>query len=219
MKVCTDSCILGAWFARKRLPHNTILDIGAGTGLLMLMLAQKTNAFIDGVELDTSCFNQLVENINASVWKERLTVYHGDVRSFSLPTRYDLIITNPPFFENDLPSFNHNERLAKHSSELSLEQLIDVIDSSLSADGGFGILLPFDRWEFFWNLSNRRHFRLNEKLFVKHSPEHNFSRAILYFTRSWQGATTSFEMSIHKKGGRGYFDEFVDLLKDYYLHL
>jgi tRNA1Val (adenine37-N6)-methyltransferase len=94
-----------------------------------------------------------------------------------------------------------------------------VIDVDLSAEGAFGILLPFDRWEYFRDLGSQRYFHLREKLFIQHSPAHNFSRAILYFTRDPQSVTGSFELSIHKEGGIGYSEEFVELLKDYYLYL
>ena len=219
MKVCTDSCILGAWFAQKNLPHKTILDIGAGTGLLMFMLAQKTGASIDGVELNTACFDQLVQNIQASGWKQRLKAYQGDIRSYPLPIQYEFIITNPPFFEKNLPSFSNEEKIAKHSSELSLIQLVEVIDRNLLANGSFGILLPFERWEYFRQIANARQFHLSEKLLVKHSPVHDFSRAILYFSREPQNTTTTIDMSIHRPGAQGYSDEFVELLKDYYLYL
>ncbi len=219
MKVCTDSCILGAYFAKKLSSLGTVLDIGAGTGLLMLMLAQKIKASIHGIELDTSCFKQLEENIGQSDWKERLSVYHGDVRAHLFSCKYDFVITNPPFFENDLQSLTNNERLAKHSSELTLNQLIESIDKNLSGDGSFGILLPFDRWEYFNRLTTQWQFHLLEKFAIKHSPSHNFSRVILYYGRHKATDTASFDMSIYKGPAQGYTDDFTDLLKDYYLYL
>lgn len=219
MKVCTDSCILGAWFAKKLSQYETILDIGTGTGILMLMLAQKKKANIHGIELDSSCFKQLKENIEQSVWKERLAAYNGDVRSHSFASKFDFIITNPPFFENDLPSLTNNENVAKHSHELTLKELIEVIDRNLSNDGAFGILLPFDRWKYFNGLSEQWHFHLCEKFFIKHSPAHNFSRAILQFSRHKKNDVPTFEMSIRKEEAAGYTDEFINLLKDYYLYL
>ena len=104
MKVCTDACILGAWFAEKIPSQSAVLDIGSGTGLLMLMLAQKNKSEIDGIELDLSSFKQLKENISISKWKESLHAFPGDVRTFSFSSKYDFIIVNPPFFEGDLLS-------------------------------------------------------------------------------------------------------------------
>ena len=124
MKVCTDACILGAWFGTK-LPSNIrVLDIGSGTGLLIMMLAQNIEAAIDGIEIDLPAFKQLQENISQNEWKKRIHVYPGDIRNFSFPQQYDFIISNPPFFENDLASESLAEQTAKHSKDLSLDELI-----------------------------------------------------------------------------------------------
>ena len=106
MKVCTDSCLFGAWIAAKiakrYLDPKRILDIGTGTGLLSLLLAQKTDARIDAVEIAGEAFNQSKENFSASPWSEKITAYHADIKSWNAPSKYDLLICNPPFFENDL---------------------------------------------------------------------------------------------------------------------
>jgi tRNA1Val (adenine37-N6)-methyltransferase len=196
----------------------TALDIGSGTGLLMLMLAQKNKAAIDGIELDTIAFKQLQENIAQSKWKDRLAVFAGDVRSWPFSIKYDFIITNPPFFEGDLLSGSVEKNLARHSKELSLEELLTVIDKNLNPAGSFGILLPYHRAEYFENLALRHHFFVTEKLSVRQTPAHDFFRSIMHFSRTPQNASSSFELSI-KNGNQEYTDEFVELMKDYYLHL
>ena len=101
MKVCTDACLFGAWVANKlvqnKITAKNILDIGCGTGLLSLMLAQKTNAVIDSVEIDASAFDQAKQNISLSSWKEKIQLYHNSINNFEPLTRYDFIICNPPF--------------------------------------------------------------------------------------------------------------------------
>src|SRR5215469_6840752 len=149
MKVCTDACILGAWFAHKAPPWSTVLDIGSGTGLLMLMLAQKHKGEIRGIELDLAAFRQLQHNIGQSPWKQMLQVFPGDVRSFSFRSKFDFIITNPPFYEGDLPAAGTAANLARHSKELTLSELLSVIDSNLSPKGAFGILRPCHRTTWF----------------------------------------------------------------------
>src|SRR5688572_11439929 len=160
MKVCTDACILGAWFAEKLPDYSMALDMGAGTGLLMMMLAQKSQSEIHGIELDLSSFKQLKLNISQNKWKERLKAFPGDVRTYSFPVKYDFIITNPPFYENDLPSELLSEQVAKHSKMLTLEQVIAAIDRNLNPGGSFGILLPYHRWEFFNGLAGQNNFHL-----------------------------------------------------------
>src|SRR5580698_8970408 len=94
MKVCTDACILGAWFADKAPAYARILDIGSGTGLLMLMLAQKHKGEIRGIEIDLDAFHQLKANVDKCPWQHLLKAYPGDIRSFSFPERFDFIISN-----------------------------------------------------------------------------------------------------------------------------
>jgi tRNA1Val (adenine37-N6)-methyltransferase len=219
MKVCTDACILGAWFAQKAPAWAQVLDIGSGTGLLMLMLAQKHKGEIKGIELDLAAYRQLRDNIGQSPWRQMLKVFPGDVRSFSFPGKFDFIITNPPFFEGDLPSASEAENLAKHSKELTLTELLAVIDVNLSSDGSFGILLPYHRMAWFVEQAASRHgFFLREQLLVKQTPGHGFFRSILYFSRRREGSVATTELTIQNSEG-GYTPDFVELMKDYYLYL
>ena len=167
MKVCTDACVFGAWFAGKELNAKNILDIGSGTGLLMLMIAQKQNANIEGVEIDPSSFQQLQENIEGSKWKENLTAHKGDIRSFESEHEFDFIISNPPFYEKSLKAESHASNLARHSKELNLEELMATIDSLLSKNGSVGILLPYTRSTEFEKLAAQKKFYLVEKLLVR----------------------------------------------------
>ena len=218
MKVCTDACILGAWFAEKIPSRSLVLDIGSGTGLLMLMLAQKHKGEIQGIELDLAAFKQLKENIARSKWKEELKVFPGDVRNFTFADKFDFIISNPPFFEGDLPAVSEAANLAKHSKELTLSALLTVIDTSLGRTGSFGILLPYHRVDYFSELAAGNGFYLQEKLLVRQTPRHDFFRGILYFSRHQENFVPSAELCIKNAAGV-YTEEFVELMKDYYLYL
>lgn len=218
MKVCTDACILGAWFAEKVSLYSTVLDIGSGSGLLMMMLAQKNKADIHGIEIDPPSFNQLEENINQSKWKDKLKAFAGDARTFAFPGKYDFIITNPPFYENDLRADKETLNVARHSTLLTLEELIKIIDGNLSVDGSFGILLPFHRLEYFTGLSKAHGFGLSEQLLVKQTPVHNYFRAILHFKRKADKSTLQQELVIQDSKAN-YTPQFTALLKDYYLYL
>jgi tRNA1Val (adenine37-N6)-methyltransferase len=219
MKVCTDACILGAWFANKAPAYARVLDIGSGTGLLMLMLAQKHKGPIRGIEIDLEAFHQLKENIGQSPWRQLLKVYPGDVRSFSFPEKFDFIISNPPFFENDLPAATAANNLARHSKELTFSELLEVIDENLSYKGSFGVLLPYHRTAWFEEEASARYgFTLKEKLLVKQTPRHDFFRSILHFSRLGDKFTPTAELIIQDIQG-AYTEDFTELMNDYYLHL
>jgi len=221
MKVCTDACLFAAWIAgNSQLTAHRLLDIGTGTGLLSLMYAQKNpNAIIDAVEIDEAAAQQAKENFEASPWKERLQVYNIPIQQFNNPgiSQYDLVISNPPFFENQLKSSNTKRNLALHSEELGLEGLLNATDKNLKDDGSFAALLPYHRIGEFINLSLRHSFHPAEKILIKQTPKHNYFRTILLFTRR-EVSTKQSEIIIKDEEGK-YTEEFVELLKDYYLYL
>ena len=216
MKVCTDACILGAWFSEKVSSYSRILDIGSGTGLLMLMLAQRHKGDIRGIELDLASFRQLQDNIAKSPWKERLKVFPGDARTFSFPDPFDFIIVNPPFYEGDLAAASESANLARHSKELTLAELLPVIGANLSPEGSFGILLPYHRTAYFEELAASHGFSLREKLLVRQTPRHDFFRSILHFSRHRERFVPLTELTIKNAEGR-YTGEFVELMEDFYL--
>jgi tRNA1Val (adenine37-N6)-methyltransferase len=218
MKVCTDACIFGAWFAQKDLPVQHILDIGSGTGLLMLMLAQKQKAIIHGIEIDDDCFEQLKQNIEESKWSERLKLHTGDIRNFNPGMQFDFIICNPPFHENNLQANSEASNAARHSSHLTFEELINSIDLHLSHNGSFAVLLPYYRMEYFHQLADATGFYLSEKLLVKQSPNHEYFRAILLFARNKTDNILENKLTI-QDDNRQYTSSFISLLNQYYLYL
>jgi tRNA1Val (adenine37-N6)-methyltransferase len=218
MKVCTDACLFGALAANTELLAHHCLDIGTGTGLLPLMYIQKNNAvIIDAVEIDKAAAQQAKENFEASPWKEKLHIFNEDILTFGPGKRYDLIISNPPFYEGDLRSANENKNKAKHDASLGLQQLLEVIDLHLSDEGQFGVLLPFHRVHYFEELATTFNFQLFRKIQIRQSPIHDYFRGVLFFSRK---ATELSSTDITIKGLDGqYSNEFTDLLKDYYLNI
>lgn len=218
MKVCTDACIFGAAVAdyfNSQPAEKNILDIGTGTGLLSLMLAQKLTASIDAVEIDEVAFQQAAKNFEASPWADRLTVFQDDAIHFQSNKKYGLIISNPPFFEGDLKSGNQKKDTAKHDITLTLERLLQAIGRNISEDGSFAVLLPFHRTEFFTKLALNKNYRLNYRLLLRHTDMHPFFRSILIFSNS-NGSTRSIELSIKDAFGN-YTSDVKILMKDYYL--
>ncbi len=155
MKVGTDGVLLGAWAPIKDAVR--ILEIGTGTGLIALMLAQRSEAFIDAVEIDKSAFEEAKFNFKQSGWNKRLMAFHADFRMFSdlKAGSYDLIVSNPPFFVNSLKANNAALSLARHNDMLSFDQLISGSSKLLNSSGRLCVILP---------LSNLVEFRESARL-------------------------------------------------------
>ena len=221
MKVCTDACVFGAHVAahidHAAVDARAILDIGTGTGLLSLMLAQKTGATIDAVEIDIAAAKQANENFEASPWKDRLKVFNADVVNFEPGKKYDCIIVNPPFYENDLRSPHEGKNKAMHELTLNLELLLTIIRKHLSTTGFFSVLLPYHRVAAFIESAANHQFYLQELVLLQHTSNHPWFRGILYFAGK-QATTIKKEMAIKNTAGI-YTSAFSNLLKDYYLYL
>jgi tRNA1Val (adenine37-N6)-methyltransferase len=224
MKVTTDACLFGAWVAEKVSSRGsgvqTVLDIGAGTGLLSLMLAQKCKAEIDAVETDEDTAGQALENVAAFPGKSMIKVIHADARTFSFPKSYDLVISNPPFYENELKSFYSKKNIAHHSDNLSLEELLTVIKSNLNPDGTFYLLLPYKRDEEIRKLVRETEMQITQVVLVRQSVNHDYFRIMLE-GNLFTDETTEIqfdEIAIWNERQQ-YTEEFAELLRDYYLHL
>lgn len=220
MKVTTDACLFGAWAAKEMQKHagaNSILDIGAGTGLLSLMIAQQVKVPVDAIEIDRDAFIQSQENFQASPWKERLHILHGDILSTELPSSYDLIISNPPFYENDLGSPDEKRNSAHHDRSLLLTGLIHVVKHYLKPGGSFYLLIPFRRLEEVQQMISRNELFISGICNVRQSVSHSFFRSMFVIQKE-ETDTTIEEISI-RENGNDYTQAFQRLLKDYYLYL
>jgi len=224
MKVTTDACLFGAWAAgivsSQGLGVKNILDIGTGTGLLSLMLAQQCNASIDTIEVDKDTFEQAGENIAASLWADRIKVFQGDARAFRFPVQYDIIISNPPFYEKELMSYNTKKNLAHHNEGLHLPELLVIIKKNIQPDGSFYLLMPYKRKEEIRKLFIETDLSIQQLTFLRQSADHNYFRIMLAgkLKTEKQAETMIDEISIKDKEGQ-YTPFFVKLLKDYYLYL
>lgn len=220
MKVCTDACLFGAWVGkiadRWQTTDGRGLDIGAGTGLLSLMLAQQTALQIDAIEMDKEAAEQALENFEASPWKERLLVIEGDARLVHLGRKYDLIISNPPFFNNDLKSDDAQRNLALHSRELSFSELMAVIKQHLAPGGKFAVLLPYHRKDEFEKIALKEGFAPEEIVSVRQTPAHAYFRVMLLFSTV---PVSTNQSVITIREGEQYSAVFTGLLKDYYFKL
>lgn len=223
MKVTTDACLFGAWCAaeiQKRYTdaQKTLLDIGTGTGLLSLLIAQKNNLQIEAVEIDTEAAQQAKENAASSPWKENIAIVNNDILNIKVEAQYDFVVSNPPFYENELSSQQQKKNLAHHSSHLTLSQLLPFIKNSLTDEGLFFLLLPFKRIHQIESLLTGHQLHANKKVIVQQSVLHQPFRVMLMGSKENGTETTVSHLSIWNEKQQ-YTDEFVALLKDYYLAL
>jgi len=215
MKVTTEGCIFGASVVLEG-TEKKILDIGSGTGLLALMLAQRSDAQVIGIELDETASKQAAKNFDDSPWQERLVLVEGSVQTFASSTeeKFDLIVSNPPFFSNHLK----NEGLknsAIHDHLLPQEDLVDCVERLLDASGSFWVIYP--EWQFSKVQGKLQQvgFSLSFKIIVRNKPGPRAFRVIGAFKRGVYATETS-EIDIRDAKGK-YSESFLALIKDYYL--
>jgi tRNA1Val (adenine37-N6)-methyltransferase len=221
MKVCTDACLLGALVAKElcnsSIDIESILDIGTGTGLLALMLAQETKASIDAVELNAAAAAQARQNVLQSPWANRIRVIETDICDVNPSTPYDFIISNPPFFEQDLKSNDPAKNAAKHDSSLTLDVLVQQINRLLSKSGSAAVMIPYYRSNYFETLLLENNLQLHKKIMVKQTHKHSFFRSMLFFGKEKQ-STEQTTIYITDEN-RNYSSTFASLLKPFYLNL
>ncbi|GGH57153.1 tRNA1Val (adenine37-N6)-methyltransferase [Filimonas zeae] len=225
MKVCTDACLFGAWVVEKVKSQKgkikKILDIGAGTGLLSLMLAQAIEADIDAVEIDEQAALQAGSNFAACPWQQRLRVHTLPVQLYGgTDNGYELVVSNPPFFENDLKSSDNKRNLALHSAALSLDELFIAAGTLAQPRAQFALLLPWHRNQEALALAHKHQWQVQAAAAVQQTPRHTPFRTMLLLSR---GATQAYnavtESIVIKDADNAYTPEFTQLLSPYYLHL
>lgn len=217
MKVCTDACIFGAWVVQQNINLTHVLDIGAGTGLLMHIIAQAGASNITGIEIEEGAFVQCSENIAYNHWAGKMTLVHSDIKNFKPAVKYDFVITNPPFYENDLISETATTAIARHSTKLNLSELIQLIPDLLTDEGKFAILLPWHRKANLLNLAEKHGLYPLNLLTLKHSPKHSPFRIIGIFSTRNNKPPAEEVLIIREEDS--YTKEFISLLQPYYLYL
>lgn len=217
MKVCTESCVFGALV--EAVEPDRMLDIGTGTGLLSLMVAQKFSCLIEAVEMEAGAYRQALANFKASPWADRITLFHTTIQEFSLKTqqRYDLIVCNPPFFSNHLLSPSQARNMAMHNQTLSHFDLAEAIQKLLAESGLAYILHPPVEANIFDGIA------LGKSLYVQKRTQlmHHAHGAVLRYITVYGKAPKTYDLDtfIIKDGAGAYTNEFIEKLKPYYLYL
>lgn len=217
MKVCTEACILGSYVRVSGV--NKILDIGTGTGLLALMLAQRASedAELHAVEIDQEAFEQAQENVRNSPFASKIQVFHQAIQDYSnnCSEQYDLIVSNPPFYQQSLRSPDNKRNQALHDQALTFAELADAVSKLLAPNGTFVVLLPAFEMQQITKILANRDLSPQQQLVIKNQVDGVIFRLITTFGFI-ENTPISTELVIRDKTG-GYSSDFVALLKDYYL--
>ncbi|WP_027003002.1 tRNA1(Val) (adenine(37)-N6)-methyltransferase [Hugenholtzia roseola] len=223
MKVCTDACILGAWSplgsARR------ILDIGTGTGLLALMLAQRSSPLteIEAVEFEATAYFQALQNVQHSPFAHKIRLFHTPIQAFKPAWGYDFIIVNPPFFQNHTPAQDKNRHLALHNESLPFQDLLASLVRLLQPQGKAAILLPPYESQFFATQAAEYGLEVCQKLVIFQNPEGKAIRQIQILKRKESFVSDSnikedfFYIHQEKAARPLYTEQMQLLLKDFYL--
>jgi tRNA1Val (adenine37-N6)-methyltransferase len=218
MKVTTDSCLFGAWVAneihteeeKNREDLTThLLDIGTGTALLSLMIAQKNNDLIDAVEIDKDAAIEAKQNIEASEWKNKIKVHHSNILNYPISHLYNYIVCNPPFYENELKATQQEKNIAHHSIQLNIQQVLQLIKYHLKPDGSFYLIIPGKREKEVEKLMKDFTLYPAKKLLVHLSATNK--RYIIKGSLQKSEETEKEEIRVND-------EKFKTLLKDYYLN-
>lgn len=219
MKVGTDGVLLGAWTSLENHPQS-ILDIGAGTGLIALQLAQRSTAeTIDAIELDENAYEQCVFNFEASPWGDRLFCYHAGFDEFvdEIEDKYDLIVSNPPFYSEEMGSGNVSRDQARQNSSLPFDGLVKGVSGLLSGKGIFSVIVPYKEEQRFVDLAQVSGLYPKRITRVKGNPQVEYKRSLMEFGFSKMAIEES-ELTIERVRHE-YTEEYIRLTEAFYLKM
>ncbi len=217
MKVGTDGILLGAW--ASAISPKTILDIGTGSGVIAIMMAQKFDAVIDAIEIEQDSFLQAEENIRNCKWYNRISIYNTSFQDFfkTSQTKYDLIVCNPPFFTNSLKSKGEGRTIARHNDSLPFRELIEGASKLLSEEGCFCVVLPIEDGANFVSIASTFGLNLVEQVNVKPNYEKPTKRLLLKFQFRNKSLTET-TLCIETDQRHHYSDDYKQLTSDFYLY-
>ncbi len=219
MKIGTDAVLLGAWASIEQQPFS-ILDIGAGTGILALMLAQRSQAeIIDAIEIDDLAYEQCVDNFEQSSWGDRLFCYHASLDEFveEIEDQYDLIVCNPPFYSEDYKTTSSQRDMARFQDAMPFEHLLESVSILLSKNGVFTVVMPFNEEVKFIETAQKFNLFPNKTLHIKGNPDSDIIRSLIEF--SFRESETSIKSLIIEIERHQYTQDYVNLTKNFYLKM
>lgn len=217
MKVGTDGVLLGAWASVQN--AHKILDVGTGTGLVALMLAQRSlpDADIIALEIDEAAAGQARENATRSPWKERVKVVQTDFRDYQSSDKFDVIVSNPPYFVDSLECPDQQRNAARHNDSLAYEELLEGVAGLLAEDGAFTIVIPADVADRVKMIAATKNLYAVRQLNVITKPGGIPKRTLITFTFSNQECV--FEEFLTELARHQYSEKYIALTREYYLNM
>jgi tRNA1Val (adenine37-N6)-methyltransferase len=217
MKVGTDGVLLGAWAGIEGCRR--ILDVGTGTGLIAIMCAQRSHAYIDAVEIEENAYQQAMENIASCPWKDRITSIHSSFHNFvrNAPAVYELLVCNPPYFRNSLKSPSLERTIARHNQQLTCESLLFYGKGMLAAGGRIALIIPAGDVEPLIQFGYFHELFPQRQTFVRPHQEKSFSRCMIEFSGDRHVVCHPGDIVIKDKYTDDYTDNFKELTRDFYL--
>lgn len=222
MKVGTDGILLGAWAPLILVPNSNparALDIGTGSGLISLMLAQRCHGNIDctAIDIDADACQQARGNISNSPWPHNIKVQHCALQDFQSEEKFDLIVSNPPYFVHGQAFDCAARQQARHTNTLLHTELIDAALPLLSKDGHLALVLPFDAGEAVLAYCQALSGLQTHSVAIKTTARKAAKRMLIDICFG-EGLASTSELLIHHEGGR-YSDEFINLTRAFYLKM
>lgn len=217
MKVGTDGVLLGAWV--NAFGPLTVLDIGAGTGLIALMLAQKVTRQVDAVEIENDASIQAGENFEKSPWADRLKIYNTSAAEFrdNCKKQYDLIVSNPPYFTSEHKAPDVKRAMARHAGELKLSDLVSISSDLLNTDGRLAVILPIELRNEFISEIGKYNFWIIRETKVKADPLKSPFRVLLEVSKLKNKIKKTDELVIRESPGGAYTNKFRQITREFYL--
>lgn len=215
MKVGTDGVLLGAWAENNHI--DSILDIGTGTGLVALMLAQRFQAKVTAIEIDKDAYLQASENIKDSPWDKRIDIIHTDFKDFYSLSKYDLIVCNPPYFVDSLQSSDVSRTVARHNETLTYEDLIEGASRLLASSGRLCIIIPADATNKIIATAKEHNLFPQKLTHVITTPGKSPKRSLISLGFNFKEYETN-ELLIEVER-HTYSEDFINLVKDFYIKM
>lgn len=217
MKVGTDGVLLGAWADVTNATQ--ILDIGTGTGVISLMLAQRAaeSVTIDAIEIDDQAYADARENVAASPWHDRINVHHSSIQNFNTSARFDLIVTNPPYFQKSYKPPLAQRETARHTEQLTFEEVLSTTEKLLTPSGKLNLILPYTEGLQFIDLANHKGLYCSRKWIFRTRANKPVERFLLEF--AWEKTETEKGEILLYSEAENWSPDYKALTRNFYLRI